>query len=803
VLTKLDATNYNTAWQTPSTGLTLPLTQNLTFSPDNTQDIGTNATTARPRDLWLGRNATIGGTLGVTGNSSLSTLGTSGLATLSSLSVTNNAIVGGTLGVTGASTLGSVSVTSITGNGSLPTGGSTGQVLQKNSATNYDVSWVTPAGGVSFPLLAPNGAVGAPSYSFSSSGSTGMYAPATGQVALAAAGAQVLQATSTTLTVSVAASLSSTLGVTGASTLAGVTCTTLTASGLISANLGLTVSGANLLFSTDNTRDIGASGATRPRDLWLGRNASIGGTLGVTGASTLAGLTATTVTASGLITAQASISVTGGAITGSGSVPTGGTAGQVLTKNSATNYDVAWTTVGGGVTWPLLAPNGSVGAPSYSFSVSSGTGMYSPTTNQVALAAGGTQVLQATSTTLTLPLATLLSSTLGVTGATTLSSTLSVGGNQTFAADATYDIGGLATNRPRDVNLSRNLNLAGNVNMGGSPAQVGTTTNTDLQLQSNAISRWRVTNVGHSRPESDNTYDIGTSSQRVRDVYSASLPRPNMLTNGGMEIWQRGTGPFAGGGIYSADRWVNYVPAGTTSVSRDSANADGTGYCAAITTTAPSINGIYQVLDFGTDTLTLRNKTVYISVRVKCSQANSVRVGLFDDKATTVPSTWSSYHSGGGAYETLTSSITIGNAATGLTIWILGQVAGTWYVDNVMLVSAPGPVNYLPIHPADDLARCLRYYEILGPNATGSLEVAGVASAGGQLIVQTFRYVPKAITPTVTKVGTWNTTNTTGQPIVNGVDTDSFYLSVTSNAAGVVFAWNGTAGNKITVEANS
>lgn len=42
----------------------------------------------------------------------------------------------------------------------------------------------------------------------------------------------------------------------------------------------------NLTF-TDATYDIGASGATRPRDLFLSRNAVIGGTLGVTGATTL------------------------------------------------------------------------------------------------------------------------------------------------------------------------------------------------------------------------------------------------------------------------------------------------------------------------------------------------------------------------------------------------------------------------------------------------------------------------------------------------------------------------------------
>lgn len=35
--------------------------------------------------------------------------------------------------------------------------------------------------------------------------------------------------------------------------------------------------GGNLLFSPDATYDIGASGATRPRDLYLGRNAAVGG----------------------------------------------------------------------------------------------------------------------------------------------------------------------------------------------------------------------------------------------------------------------------------------------------------------------------------------------------------------------------------------------------------------------------------------------------------------------------------------------------------------------------------------------
>jgi hypothetical protein len=66
-----------------------------------------------------------------------------------------------------------------------------------------------------------------------------------------------------------------TLGVTGASTLGALTV------------------GGHLLFNPDSTYDIGASGATRPRNIYVASNAVVGGTLGVTGASTLSTLTVT------------------------------------------------------------------------------------------------------------------------------------------------------------------------------------------------------------------------------------------------------------------------------------------------------------------------------------------------------------------------------------------------------------------------------------------------------------------------------------------------------------------------------
>ncbi|MBN2455481.1 MAG: YadA-like family protein [Sedimentisphaerales bacterium] len=62
-------------------------------------------TTTNSGDFTVTGATTLSSTLSVTGNTSLSTLSTSGLATLDSASITNNATVGGTLGVTGATTL--------------------------------------------------------------------------------------------------------------------------------------------------------------------------------------------------------------------------------------------------------------------------------------------------------------------------------------------------------------------------------------------------------------------------------------------------------------------------------------------------------------------------------------------------------------------------------------------------------------------------------------------------------------------------------------------------------------------------
>jgi hypothetical protein len=94
-------------------------------------------------------------------------------------------------------------------------------------------------------------------------------------------------------------------------------------------------------------------------------------------------------------------------------VPTGGTTGQVLAKNSATNYDTIWVSPGT-PSFPLLGPADTVAAPNYSFAASTSTGLYSPAANTVGLAAGGVQALSATSSLLTVPIASTFNGNIGI-----------------------------------------------------------------------------------------------------------------------------------------------------------------------------------------------------------------------------------------------------------------------------------------------------------------------------------------------------------------------------------------------------
>jgi hypothetical protein len=103
---------------------------------------------------------------------------------------------------------------------------------------------------------------------------------------------------------------------------------------------------SNLLF-TDNTYDIGASGATRPRNLFLAGNATIGGTQTLTGALTVDSTTDSSSATTGSIQTDGGVGIAKALFVGTTVTVNGGTANgvayldgsKVLTTGSALTFD--------------------------------------------------------------------------------------------------------------------------------------------------------------------------------------------------------------------------------------------------------------------------------------------------------------------------------------------------------------------------------------------------------------------------------------------------------------------------------
>jgi len=245
---------------------------------------------------------------------------------------------------------------------------------------------------------------------------------------------------------------------------------------------------------------------------------------------------------------------------------------------------------------------------------------------------------------------------------------------------------------------------------------------------------------------------IATADLANQSVTNAKLgtdtARSSLLTNGGFEIWQRGNGPFTGS-AYNADRWYqNLTGSDTLSVSLNTANADvGSNRCAACTFTLSggTFTSLQQTLKSGGALdYSLTGRPVSLSIRVRTSTANAVRL-FFTDGTTTL---YSGYHSGGGAYETLTIA-NHPNAAASPQLGVQFVASCTAYLDNAMLVVGSVPADYAPLHPADDLARCLRYYESVSCTNNGAMLPAMAYGAANAQFLWSFK-VAKAVAPTIT-----------------------------------------------------
>jgi len=263
--------------------------------------------------------------------------------------------------------------------------------------------------------------------------------------------------------------------------------------------------------------------------------------------------------------------------------------------------------------------------------------------------------------------------------------------------------------------------------------------------------------LGLTKPGLSQSADIRVINADL-DIIDAAVAR-TLVTNPGLEVWQRGTGPFSAANAYAADRWqVNPQGASTLSVARDAGNADvGSLYCAALTYTHAVESSLVQKIE---DYAQLRGRTVTFTARVKCATASAVRLSVYD---TVNGTRYGAFGLGSGAYETLSVTAPIAAAATQVQVAVVLDASATAYVDNAVLALGAAAVPYAPLHPAEDLARCLRYYQEMGGLDPSeyilSLQCYSTTQANGPL-----RYVVEmAIAPTITvsAPGDWRLSSAT------------------------------------------
>jgi len=222
--------------------------------------------------------------------------------------------------------------------------------------------------------------------------------------------------------------------------------------------------------------------------------------------------------------------------------------------------------------------------------------------------------------------------------------------------------------------------------------------------------------------------DDGTSGQVLStdgsgvlswaDVAAGTNATTNLLDNGGFEIWQRGTSFSAPASTaYTADRWkVSTTEAANVTVTKETTTIDGVGLASMkvvnTSTGASKTWSVYQLIENYAD---YRGKAITVSIRVKTSVASAVKIGIDDGVATS----YSSFHTGGGGWETLTASLTVNAATTSLyvsvgMIFVGDKKDGTYYWDSAMLVFGSTASTFYSVSPANDLLRCQRFFQVYG-----------------------------------------------------------------------------------------
>jgi len=245
--------------------------------------------------------------------------------------------------------------------------GSAGQVLETNGAGI--LSFVTPAAGVTYPLLAPDGSDAAPSYSFSSNSGHGLFAQSgTGWPAIANNGDITVRF--------------------GPSYMQSYKALAVTYNGAQNDGEIALGSDSGVMFwssvSDSTFRDQFHLGTMMPSDTFVRERFRVR----YDSTTVLKELRLWDVVEDPYVSFKCPSGLAGNV---TWTLPSAdGTSGQVLSTDGAGT--LSWVTAGG-MSFPILAPNGTSGAPSYSFSGDSTMGMWRTGGGKLSFMSNGTEVI--------------------------------------------------------------------------------------------------------------------------------------------------------------------------------------------------------------------------------------------------------------------------------------------------------------------------------------------------------------------------------------------------------------------------
>lgn len=267
--------------------------------------------------------------------------------------------------------------------------------------------------------------------------------------------------------------------------------------------------------------------------------------------------------------------------------------------------------------------------------------------------------------------------------------------------------------------------------------------------------------------------------QYYSDFTSGS--NPNLLINGGFDIWQRGTSFTAGG--YLCDRWFRAGSGITATTSRQTFTVGQTDvpdnpvfYMRHDLTAGGTLTTHYSYIQQRIeDVRTLAGKNATVSFWAKADSSKSIAVGLaqmfgssgsdtvvLDPQEAALTSSWQKFEltwavpsisgksvGGGDSSLRLTFYHSAGSALADVNA-ITGLQTGTFDIANVKVEESSVATAFVKRQPAEELALCQRYYYHI-PNANS----VGVGSAinASQVRCAVNYPVTMRATPTCTATG--------------------------------------------------